>query len=165
MSNNHIEEEYNCHECPYQATARRELNKHINLKHRLKNEMTEDVIHCKYCDEQFAEKWSLMNHRKQKHPNTVAACQQNMENRCKFSSEKCWWNHEFRNISSEMSCFNCSQTFKTRGELMLHRKKEHVEKVKICWNFVSSKCQFAEDLCWFRHCNSEMQQEQYDWLK
>ena len=34
----HEEEEFNCIECPYQATAQMELNKHINLKHRQENQ-------------------------------------------------------------------------------------------------------------------------------
>ena len=59
------------------------------------------------------------------------------------------------------TCNTCKDNFESKNELMMHRKKEHVEKVQVCWNFVSSKCQFVEDLCWFRHCNSEMQQEKY----
>ena len=46
-------DEFNCNKCSYQATAKMELNKHINLKHRLEDQRIEEVINCKYCGVQF----------------------------------------------------------------------------------------------------------------
>ena len=147
----HTEVEYNCNDCPYQGTTQRQLNNHINVKHRLESDRTEDVFNCKYCGEQFGEKWNLMYHRKLKHLNTVASCQKNKENKCRHSSEMCWWNHDAPNSNIEISCFNCSKTFNKKGEMMIHRKTEHGSIVKNCMNFKQNNCRFTDNFCWFLH--------------
>ena len=157
---NHIEEEeFNCNDCPYQATAQLQLNKHINLKHRLANQMTEEVIYCKHCGEQFAEKWSLMNHRKQNHLSTVAFCKNNLKNDCRYSNEMCWWRHEGTENSGQTSCFNCDKRFKTKGEMMIHRKKEHITEVRICMNYQKNNCRFRSSFCWYLHEEENMDVE------
>ena len=160
--NEHIEEkhiEFNCEECPFQATAQVELNKHINLKHRSKGQKLEDVIKCKHCDEQFSAIWNLMYHRKQAHRNTVAFCKNKLADICKFTSEKCWWNHERNNSVQNITiieCFICNQTFGTKSEMMVHRKKVHASLVKMCNNFLEDKCTFKEQFCWFKHDEEKM---------
>ena len=121
--------------------------------------MTEEVIYCKHCGEQFAEKWSLMNHRKEKHPDAVAVCQNYLENKCKFSSKECWWNHDSRRTKSEMCCFNCQRTFKTKSEMMQHRKQEHKSIVKMCSNFQQNSCRWSTSYCWFLHEEEKMDME------
>jgi hypothetical protein len=37
---------------------------------------------------------------------------------------------------------------------MVHKKKEHSDKVEICWNYSTGKCEFGDDLCWFLHSNT-----------
>ena len=32
-------------------------------------------------------------------------------------------------------CQNCDKTFSTMNDLMVHKKKKHVDNVDICWNF------------------------------
>ena len=153
--------EFNCIECPYQATAQLELNKHINLKHRLVNQRIEEVIHCKYCGEQFAAKWNLMNHRKQKHPSLVPFCEKYKESDCKYSSEMCWWRHVITSDNdSRFKCFTCSKNFKTKGELMVHKKREHVSSVKTCENFKQNTCRFRSEFCWFLHGEGLMEVEE-----
>ena len=156
LSNFQIEEEFNCEECFQQYTSQTLLNKHINLTHRLKDQILEEVIRCKYCGEQFGEKWNMMNHRKQEHPNTVALCKNNLENKCKHSSEMCWWKHEARNSVTEISCFICSETFKTKGAMMLHRKKEHKAMVSVCTKYQQNNCRFISNQCWFLHEDENM---------
>ena len=34
---------------------------------------------------------------------------------------------------------------------MKQKKKEHTEKVDICWNHAVGKCEFKEENCWFMH--------------
>ena len=60
------------------------------------------------------------------------------------------------------TCNICKEKFESKSGMMKHRKKEHIEQVKTCWNFESNSCPFAESLCWFRHTNSELPQEKYD---
>ena len=67
------------------------------MTHRSKEQSQEEVIKCKYCGDQFSAIWNLMSHRKQAHRNKVAFCKNKREDKCKFSSETCWWNHEKEN--------------------------------------------------------------------
>ena len=32
---------------------------------------------------------------------------------------------------------------------MQHKKEHHKDKVNVCWNFSSGKCEFGDNLCWF----------------
>ena len=64
-----VEKEYNCIDCDFQGSTNMHLQKHTDLKHREKG-----AIKCRVCNEQFTEKWNLMNHRKINHPHTVAPC-------------------------------------------------------------------------------------------
>jgi hypothetical protein len=69
--------------------------------------------------------------------------------------------HAYKSLPSEsqtlnngnvmLSCNFCERRFTTNKELMVHKKKEHSEKVKICWNYSTGKCEFEDDLCWFLH--------------
>ena len=34
---------------------------------------------------------------------------------------------------------------------MVHKKKEHLENVSICWNFADGSCPFGDESCWFKH--------------
>ena len=58
-------------------------------------------------------------------------------------------------------CNICKETFKTKNDMMKHKKKEHLEKVTVCWNFESDSCLFSEDLCWFIHSKSDLPQEKH----
>ena len=156
----HVEEEFNCIECPFQATAQLELNKHINLKHRQENQRLEEVLSCRHCGEQFGQKWNLMNHRKEKHASIVALCKNKKENVCKFSAERCWWRHEASKNESGINCFNCSKAFQTKGEMMNHRKQEHASNVKKCENFLTNTCRFRANFCWFLHGEDLKEEEE-----
>ena len=37
---------------------------------------------------------------------------------------------------------------------MKHKKTMHMEKVSICWRFVSGTCIFGDQNCWFSHSKS-----------
>ena len=60
----------------------------------MEGQKMEEVIKCKHCSEQFSAIWNLMSHRKQAHRNAVAFCKNKIEDKCKFTSETCWWSHE-----------------------------------------------------------------------
>ena len=48
-------------------------------------------------------------------------------------------------------CQNCDKTFSTMNDLMVHKKKKHVDIVDICWNFSNDACPFGDEKCWFQH--------------
>ena len=154
----HIEKQFNCEECPFQGTTQLELNKHTNLKHRSEGQIMENVIKCKHCGEQFSEIWNLMNHRKQAHKNAVTFCRNiKLTGKCKFASDKCWWNHEKSIVgknTSDTNCYICHQTFGSKGDMMIHRKHNHGSMVKECTDFEQNRCRFKEQFCWYKHENN-----------
>ena len=87
------DDEYNCTECDFQGTSDSQLKKHVYHKHTPKSQHPGN-IECRICGEFFETKWTLMNHRKDKHISFVRTCNKYLENRCIFTSSKCWWIHE-----------------------------------------------------------------------
>ena len=47
-------------------------------------------------------------------------------------------------------CQYCEMKYPTKRDLMVHRKRNHGEKVNICKYFIKGTCHF-EDRCWFKH--------------
>ena len=143
--------EFNCRECSFQGTSKEELSKHINIKHRVEGSMN-----CRICGESFTVKANLMNHRKNKHLKTVAYCRNNLQGTCSFTNKKCWWNHADPDIVMDVEgdvieCFICNVTFKSKGSMMIHRKKEHKAVVRKCNLFEENRCGFKEEACWYNH--------------
>ena len=65
-----------------------------------------------------------------------------------------------RNISTSVQihlsyfhvkCNLCDEKFQTRRCLMLHKKKEQIANVAVCWNFTAGNCELGDDICWFNH--------------
>ena len=49
-------------------------------------------------------------------------------------------------------CRICGQTFKTKPELMNHRKMEHIKTVALCKNIIQQgECSFSNKKCWWNH--------------
>ena len=38
---------------------------------------------------------------------------------------------------------------------MEHKKKDHTESVKVCWNFSSGTCGYGDRKYWFLHCKTQ----------
>ena len=141
VEKNQRDVQYNCTKCFFQGTNKEELSKHIEIKH-----MVEGSIKCRTCGEHFNTKSNLMNHRKDKHLNTVAHCRNNLKGTCSYPSRMCWWNHADPNIGMDVDgdaieCFICSKTFQCKGSMMIHRKKDHKTVVR--------KCNLFEEM-WFQ---------------
>jgi hypothetical protein len=58
--------------------------------------------------------------------------------------------HAEENSDYTISCYYCGNNLKSKDNLMVHRKKDHVEKVRLCKFFAKGHCERAGD-CWFRH--------------
>ena len=146
------EEEFNCNNCDFQGTSKDQLNKHFNLKHSVRGGKEEGIV-CKNCGKTFLEKWSLMRHRKDEHPNTVAPCRTEMDGKCSFTAKMCWWNHEVNkdNQNQNIKCFVCNETFNSKSTMMKHRKRNHPGLVRKCSLFIQNNCKFQNDTCWFIH--------------
>ena len=132
--------------------------KHTNLKHSPKAKTNEGDILCKICGESFREKWNLMRHRKKQHISFVAPCRNEIDGKCSYTSEMCWWNHsKAQNYSNEnIICYKCSETFESKTDMMVHRKKKHASSVRICFKFAQNNCYYKNNSCWFLHEEEEI---------
>ena len=145
------EPQYNCTECFFQGSNTEELTKHISIKHTAQGGMK-----CRNCGKMFQTKSNLMYHRKSEHLNTVAPCRNNMEGLCSYSNKMCWWSHEAKNEGKETSggtvkCYICSELFANKGAMMIHRKKDHTNVVRVCNLFLNNACRYNNNACWYSH--------------
>ena len=59
------------------------------------------------------------------------------------------------NIDGFIKCRNCGMQFKTKRDLMNHRKKEHSSSVAPCRNYINKTCSFSAELCWWNHAENK----------
>ena len=118
-----------CNICIYVATCEEELNWHMGESHDQPDDSYFDKdFYCDICSKWFDQESDMIDHRKQ---------------------------HHVMNADSDRhSCNFCEETFSTIKHLMKHKKTMHVEKVSICWQFVSGTCIFGDQHCWFIHSKS-----------
>ena len=149
------DDEFNCKQCDFQTTSESQLKKHFMLKHTLKGLKPDEEIVCRNCGEKFLGRKQLMIHRKESHRHAVASCKNYQEGKCPFTSEKCWWNHFQKSISDEktdeVACYNCDEKFKSKNDMMMHRKSKHEKLVRACFNFLENNCRLQDKFCWFLH--------------
>ena len=154
--------ELNCDDCDFQAHSGRELNNHLNLKHHKKAKGGSEDFNCNICGENFIDYWNLMNHRRDIHPERRRRCRNNQKGECERSGEECWWKHADEgptyNIGTHnksVSCNICDELFTSKGLLMNHKKKEHIESVPVCRDFQKGRCDFPSNRCWYKHVSQE----------
>ena len=128
------------------------MNNNIDhLQHKKPEEQINGTIKCKECVEQFSSRWNLMNHQKENHP-SQSICKYNFQNKCKFTAEVCWFKHDgIAQVGSELiSCYKCVNTFKSKREMMNHRKIAYSTVIRI----KNNQCKFGDEKCWFLHDNT-----------
>ena len=146
--------EISCTECIFLASCEDELNYHMGEEHN-KDFISyfETDFPCSVCDRWCKSEKDLNHHMKIYHGKRVKFCSVECKPCDKMigKDERETEQKDSMDISYTYICNICKDNFESKNDLMKHRKKEHVQKVNICWNFISSKCQYVEDLCWFRH--------------
>ena len=102
---------------------------------------------------QFSSKWNCNNHKRAKHePKTD--CIHYRQGSCKFPDNHCWNRHTQDAAAQHpvkgqttMECYVCKNKFKSKNEMMHHRKNAHPDKVRQCNN--PDNCGFTK--CWYMH--------------
>ena len=61
--------------------------------------------------------------------------------------------------SKIMSCNICDKHFENIKDLMTHKKKQHCDRVAMCWKFASGHCSYGDNGCWFIHSPADNSQE------
>ena len=119
------------------------------------------------------EEWKFHMYENHGWPNIVEICENDRIERepglickeCKYKAEDIYDydGHVWSEICTDptvqkkqeddysISCEFCDEKFARLRELMHHKKEQHAENVKPCWNFASGKCEFGDTKCWFLH--------------
>ena len=117
----------------------------------------------KNCGKSFETYNELMDHRRDEHNSGNVICRYFKEGSCQFMDDDkggCWYLHKkskanFHGEESEIfDCTSCENTFKTKPEIMMHRKKHHKDEVPECNSISKGKKCFKTPNCWFRHPKS-----------
>ena len=120
--------DFNCGVCVFQSPLEDPLWKHMDLEHDVRRQGSADS--CEYCPKTFNNKSDIMMHIKTNHADNVKTCTYFQEGKCMFSDDLCWNSHDFNidlNVAqrSQYICKYCDKVFKTKDELMKHRKNKH----------------------------------------
>ena len=143
----------------------------MNLSHRTQSDQQKGTFRCTKCETQFSSKWNLNNHTRDDHEKTKD-CEFFKEGKCQFPESICWDRHDksaanTSNVIEKIDCHTCKNTFKTKTQMMVHRKEKHPEKVKPCRE--QEGC--TRRVCWYIHMNTittanaiEEEPEAEEWL-
>ena len=147
-------------ECGFDSIFKEEYDWHMSDYHGWPSPLEDETgfdFTCKNCEQKFKSIWSLMNHRKEIHSNIVNVCKYFLEDRCEFPATVCWFRHDSKEKekmqAKVLECGLCVKTFKSKSNLMYHRKESHVNIVKMCRKG-SSGCTFGER-CWCKHVTNK----------
>ena len=139
------ESEYNCTGCSFQATEQKYLRKHIELVHTIKQNFA-----CSRCDYRGITSSELSKHIEQIH--IANEVKQNLfnftgtnRNDLKPHTPN---DHEAKDV---IRCRICGETCMSKGRLMEHRKKEHINTVAYCKNNLIGTCLFSYSKCYWNH--------------
>ena len=149
-----------CEECNFEGETERELRWHLGKYHGWPGDVNSDgmedmdvssssqgVRYCVICDYEAEDMYDLEAHTWSEHEEVSIV---DHTRRTFKVIEKVEEPSVHQNV---LSCEFCESNFESLGDLMKHKKDQHTEKVNICWNYVSSNCEFGDDRCWFLHTN------------
>jgi hypothetical protein len=112
-----------CDECNFEGVNERELGWHMGKNHGWPSEQKGETMDI-----------SLLS----MDPRNCDKCGYEAESLYVLNAHT-WEVHD-----DSIECNFCEDTFENTGDLMKHKKKEHTEKVDICWNYAGGKCVFEE---------------------
>jgi hypothetical protein len=129
---------WDCDQCDYQGSSESTLRNHMQKKHEYE---------CFACLEGFNSFSELMVHRKATHKVKVCRFRTN----CKFG-DRCYYKHpdakETQQEEEDWECKDCGNGFKTKKEMMIHRKTTH--STQVCRYYLNGDCTKGEE-CWYQH--------------
>ena len=141
---------YTCSDCDYESDCVHCFSDHDHDPEEA-NEREIKNFNCYYCDEIFPSKATVMRHTKISHMDKAQHCLNFLEGSCRYS-ENCWFLHDddFKKSEPTFTCKYCDERFKTKTQLMHHKKTNHIEKVVRCTN-ENENCKYGSENCWFLH--------------
>ena len=144
---------YTCSDCEYKSDCVHCFSDHEHDSQDVNDQEKHDLnFQCYYCDETFSSLMSVMNHTKILHVEKTKHCTNFLDGACRFN-ERCWYLHDekFKQSNPTYTCNHCDSNFRTKTQLMHHKKLFHIEKVLKCSN---EKCKYGSEKCWFLHAEN-----------
>ena len=136
--------EYKCTKCSFTGTNRVDLRKHIQEEHPV----FEEQFNCSDCFYQGTCSDELEKHISNKH-STQNCVDCSFKGKNKSELRK----HEVDKHSKKdyVRCRICGETFRSKSNLMEHRKTEHTKTVANCRNYSEGTCVYSSKMCWWNH--------------
>ena len=120
-----------CNLCIYTATCEEQLTWHMGEDHDKETNYFDTDFPCDICGKWRRSGEDLAHHLKKHEVCTTAPTVPPKSIQCNF----------------------CTEMFLSIRDLMVHKKKEHVDKVSSCRNHTNGTCDFGDLQCWFSHAN------------
>ena len=143
---------YSCGDCDYESDCVHCFSDHDHEPEDSNDEVIRDSnFNCYYCDEIFPTKATVMTHTKISHVDKAKHCLNFLEGTCSYN-DNCWFLHDQKVRESDpgFNCNYCDRRFKTKIQLMRHKKQDHIQNVARCSN-ENKNCKFGFENCWFLH--------------
>ena len=141
---------YTCRDCDFESECVHCFSDH---DHDIDDEqkMQPPNFNCYYCDEIFPTKATVMIHTKASHMTKAKPCLSFLEGTCNYN-DKCWFLHDegLKQSDPTFKCNYCDESFRTKTQMMQHKKWNHTDKVSKCKNEKNS-CRYGTEKCWFLH--------------
>ena len=154
--------EFKCEECNFESETEKELAWHMGKHHGWPSDQkTEDmdiscssqgVRYCVICDYEAEDMYDLEAHTWSEHEEVSIVDHNRRSLEVDDKAE------EPSVQQNAFSCEFCENIFTGLRDLMKHKKDHHTENVNICWNYMSSSCEFGDERCWFIHKNGTEKQ-------
>jgi hypothetical protein len=161
-----IEENLTCNQCTFIGKDKKDLKIHSTSEHSPGQALNEVYYTCYLCGESVSAKWEMMAHRKEKHLSRVRPCKFYMLGACELDAKTCWFRHEncdqnpiLPQTLRNFKCGLCEKVFDNKKVFMDHRKNEHTDKIAECRENKNGSCRFKSKDCWFKHNESESNNE------
>ena len=129
---------FKCYECIFEASSKPLLMCNLFDRHAWKNDQNSEALDlsvgprfCSKCDYCAEDGYDLDGH---------------------------FWSEHDDDESIFFQCKICDESFSVLNDLMMHKKKKHIEKVNFCRNFVTNACFYGDENCWFVHEPEEAQE-------
>ena len=134
-----------CDECNFEAEHEKELGWHMGRSHGWSSEANSVINYDAKADKMDI---SLLS----TDPRTCEKCDYEAEDLYDYDAHT-WDIHddEEGDQSPSISCQFCENRCANLKELMEHKKRQHQEKINVCWNYSTGNCQYGDEKCWFLH--------------
>ena len=143
---------YTCGDCDYESNCVHCFSDHEHDPEDAIEQGTQVAnFNCYYCEEVFSSKANVMKHTKLSHVDKANHCLNFLEGTCSYG-DRCWFLHDntLKESDPTFKCNYCESVFKTKTQLMQHKKRNHIEKVSRCSN-ENQGCRYNSENCWFLH--------------